>query len=137
VTGRRDALVAALAAALLAVAAVTLLPSGAGWTWAPPGAELRWYASGLGSPTTVLQLVGNLVLLAVPAALAVVRWPALGRPGPLLAAGLSGGAAIEVLQWLLPLGRVVSPVDAALNAAGAVAAGLLLARLRPEVEPAG
>ena len=87
--------------------------------------------------TTVLQLVGNLVLLAVPTAPAVLRWPTLGRPGPLLAAGLSGGAAIEVLQWLLPLGRVVSPVDAALDAAGAVAAGLLVARVRRQVQPGG
>ena len=130
VTARRDALVAALGAALLVVAALTLRPSGAGWTWAAPGAELRWYLTGLESPTTRVQLLGNLVLLAVPAALAVLRWPALGRPGPLLAAGLAGGTAIEVLQWLLPLGRVVSPVDAALNAAGAVAAGLLVTRWR-------
>ncbi|MBW0117977.1 VanZ family protein [Pseudonocardia abyssalis] len=40
------------------------------------------------------------------------------------------GAAIELLQWLLPLGRVVSPVDALLNAAGAVLAGLLVVAAR-------
>jgi glycopeptide antibiotics resistance protein len=135
VTARRDLLLAALGAALLAVAAVTLRPSGAGWSWASPAAELRWYATGLDSPTTAAQLLGNVALLAVPAGLAVLRWPALARPGPLLAASLTAGAGIEVLQWLLPLGRVVSPVDAALNAVGAVVAGLLVARLRPEVEP--
>ena len=40
------------------------------------------------------------------------------------------GTGIELLQWALPLGRVVSPVDAALNAAGAVVAGLLVALSR-------
>ncbi len=130
-TARREALVAALGAALLGVVAVTLRPSGTGWTWASPATELRWYATALESSTTLLQLVGNLALLGVPAALAVLRWPGLGRPGPLLAAGLAAGATIEVLQWLLPLGRVVSPVDAVLNAVGAVAAGLLVAGAPP------
>jgi hypothetical protein len=34
-----------------------------------------------------------------------------------------------LLQWTLPLGRVVSPVDALLNATGAVITGLAVARL--------
>jgi hypothetical protein len=38
----------------------------------------------------------------------------------------AAGRGIELLQWALPLGRVVSPVDAALNATGAVVAGLLV-----------
>ena len=118
-----------LAAALAVVAALTLLPQGAGWGWGSPAAELRWYAAGLGSTTTVVQLAGNLALLTAPAVLAVLRWPALGRPGPLAAAALASGTTIEVLQWALPLGRVVSPLDALLNAAGAVVAGLLAARL--------
>ena len=63
---------------------------GPGWAWGAPLTELRWYATGLDSEATVLQLVGNL------------------------------------LQWALPLGRVVSPLDAALNALGAVLAGLLV-----------
>jgi hypothetical protein len=33
------------------------------------------------------------------------------------------------MQWVLPLGRVVSPLDALLNAAGAVVGGLLVAGL--------
>jgi hypothetical protein len=62
--------------------------------------------------------------------LAVLRWPALRAPGRLvLAAGATAGA-IELFQWLLPLGRVVSPVDALLNATGAVVAGLAVAGLR-------
>ena len=122
-----------LAAALAVVAALTLLPQGSGWVWGSPAAELHWYATGLDSTTTVLQLVGNLGLLTAPAVLAVLRWPGLGRPGPLAAAALATGTAIELLQWALPLGRVVSPLDALLNAAGAVLAGLLVARVRTTV----
>src|SRR2546426_557800 len=73
---------------------------------------------------------------ALGAALAVLRCPALGRPARLAAVGLATGALIETLQWMLPLGRVVSPVDALLNAAGAVIAGLLATRLRPRRVPA-
>jgi hypothetical protein len=127
-------LTAALAAALAVVPALTLLPQGTGWTWGSPVAELHWYATGLASTTTVLQLIGNLGLLTAPAVLAVLRRPGLGRPGPLAAAALATGTAIELLQWALPLGRVVSPLDALLNAAGAVLAGLLVARVRRSVD---
>ncbi len=95
-----------------------------------PLVELRWYATGLDSGRTVLQLVGNVVLLVPLAALAVLRWPALSEPTRLVAASISMGAGIELLQWFLPLGRVVSPLDAVLNAVGAAVTGLLVARLR-------
>ncbi|MGY1883711.1 VanZ family protein [Blastococcus sp. SYSU DS0753] len=126
-SSRSTALPLGLGAALLAVAALTLAPEGTGWAWGSPAVELRWYLGGLDSGATVLQLLGNLVLLVVPAALAVLRWPALGRPGRLVLAATATATAIELLQWALPLGRVVSPLDAVLNAAGAVAAGLLVA----------
>ena len=132
-TPDRRLLSAGLVVALAVVAALTLLPQGDGWAWGSPAAELQWYATGLDSTTTVLQLLGNLGLLTAPAVLAVLRWPALGRPGPLAAAALATGTAIELLQWVLPLGRVVSPLDALLNAAGAVLAGLLAARMRRAV----
>jgi VanZ family protein len=77
----------------------------------------------------VLQLLGNLLLLAPLAGLAVLRWPGLRRPAVLVPLALAAGAAIETLQWALPLGRVVSPVDAVLNAAGAVAVGLVVGGL--------
>lgn len=120
-----------LAAALAAVAALTLMPVGTGWTWGAPAAELRWYLTGLGSEATLLQLLGNLSLLAVPAGLAVRLWPAVGRTGALVVLAVGAAGGIELLQWALPLGRVVSPVDAALNAAGAVAAGLVVRQLSP------
>jgi hypothetical protein len=121
-------LTAALIAALGGVAVLTLLPAGSGYEWGSPAAEIRWYAAGLDSERTLVQLTGNLALLAVPAALAVLRWPAMARPPRLVGAAVAAGAAIELLQWLLPLGRVVSPLDALLNASGAVVAGVLMSR---------
>jgi len=64
----------------------------------------------------------------------VVRF-AVCLPAPLaVAVAVAGG--IELLQWALPLGRVVSPVDAALNATGAVVAGLLTASVVRMTGPA-
>ena len=40
------------------------------------------------------------------------------------------GTSIETLQWLLAIGRVVSPVDALLNATGAVLAASWVTRSR-------
>ncbi|GAB4079249.1 VanZ family protein [Modestobacter muralis] len=121
---------AAFWASLCAAAVATLTPEGTGWAWGSPLTELRWYATGLGSSATVTQLVGNLALLAVPAVLLVALRPAVGLPRRLFAAMLGVGVGIEFLQWALPLGRVVSPMDALLNAAGAVAAGLLSAHVQ-------
>jgi hypothetical protein len=42
---------------------------------------------------------------------------------------------IELLQWGLPLGRVVSPLDAVLNTVGALAAGGIVAALRQGARP--
>ena len=126
----RPVLTTGVAVALAAVAALTLLPAGSGgWEWGSPAVELRWYLRGLDSGTTVLQLLGNLLLLAPPAAVAVLRWRVLRRPAVLVLAAVAAGAAIETLQWALPLGRVVSPLDALLNATGAVVVGLLVSGL--------
>jgi glycopeptide antibiotics resistance protein len=123
----RSGLDAALLLAALAVAWLTLTPAGgSSWAWGAPLTELRWYATGLDSEATVLQLVGNLVLLVPLAVLAVLRRPRLGTPPRLAALAVAAGAGIELLQWALPLGRVVSPVDAALNATGALAGGLVV-----------
>ena len=122
----RCSLGAALTGSLLLVALLTLSPTGAdSWAWGDPATELSWYAGAAHSGTVATQLVGNLVLLAPSALLAVLRWPALRHPVPLVTAALAAGASIELLQWALPLGRVVSPVDALLNATGAVVVGLV------------
>jgi hypothetical protein len=119
-----------LIASLIVVAGLTLTPEGRGWAWGSPFTELTWYLTGLDSTATMLQLVGNLALLAVPAGLAALRWPVLARLGHLTGVALATGSGIEVLQWALPLGRVVSPLDAVLNATGAVAVGTAVAHLR-------
>jgi hypothetical protein len=122
----RPVLTTGVAVAFAAVALLTLVPAGSGgWEWGAPAEEVRWYLTGLGSGTTVLQLLGNLLLLAPLAAVAVLRWEVLRRPTVLAPAAVAAGAVIETLQWALPLGRVVSPVDALLNATGAVVVGLL------------
>jgi hypothetical protein len=121
-----------LLTSLLLAAAAALTPEGTGWRWGAPLTELRWYLTGLDHPATLVQLIGNLVLLAVPAACAVRLWPALGRSAVLVPVALAGGTAIEALQWLLPLGRVVSPMDALLNASGAMLAGWAVTRWSPD-----
>ncbi|WP_241037280.1 VanZ family protein [Blastococcus litoris] len=131
----RRALSGGLVLAGAVVALLTLLPTGSGWTWGAPSSELHWYATGWGSPTAMLQLFGNLALLAPLATLAVLRWPRLATPGRLAAVALPVAASIELLQWALPLGRVVSPLDALLNAAGAVLTGLLVRAARSGRRP--
>jgi hypothetical protein len=119
-----------MAASLGAVVLITLTPRGSGWAWGSPPDEARWYLTGLDSPTTMLELIGNLLLLVLPFGLAAARWPVLGRAGLLAGLSLGAGSTIEFLQWVLPLGRVVSPLDAVLNATGAVVAGLVIAHRR-------
>jgi hypothetical protein len=134
----RRGLDAGLGLAAGVVALLTLLPTGRGWEWGAPLSELRWYATAWDSQTAMLQLVGNVVLLAPLAVLAVFRWPQLASPRRLVPAAVATAAGIELLQWVLPLGRVVSPVDALLNACGAVVAGLVVAALRASLlDPAG
>ena len=127
--GTRAVLSSLLGAALVTVAVLTLTPAGTGWAWGSPLQELRWYASGLDSEATVVQLMGNLGLLVVPAALVVALWPETRRLDRLTGMALAAATAIELLQWALPLGRVVSPLDAVLNAVGAVAAGSSVGQL--------
>ena len=101
---RRTGSTVLLAAALAGVAALTLVPRGTGWEWGSPPDELRWYLTGLDSAATLVQLVGNLSLLVVPAALAVLRWPPLGRPpgshqAPSVRAGWARSAGRQEPSW--------------------------------------
>jgi hypothetical protein len=98
---------------------------------------VRWYLTGWDSPIAMLQLTGSLVLLTPLAALAVLRWPALASPGRLAITAVAAAAGIELLEWLLPLGRVVSPLDALLNATGALVTGLIVLRIRDHPVGAG
>src|ERR1700712_4010043 len=119
-----------MATSLVAVILITMTPRGSGWAWGSPLDEARGSLTGLDSPATMAQLAGNLLLLVVPFGLAAARWPALGRLRLLAGLSLAAGSTIEFLQWALPLGRVVSPLDALLNATGALAAGLMVAHVR-------
>ncbi|SDO33055.1 VanZ like family protein [Klenkia soli] len=107
-----------LLACLAAIALITLLPRGTGWAWADPASEIAWYLHNPWGPTAFTQWFGNLVLLTVPAALATVWWP--GRVRLVVGVAALTAVAIETLQRLLPLGRVVSVVDVGLNVVGAV-----------------
>jgi hypothetical protein len=131
VTVGRRTLDLGILAALATLAVLTLSPDGTGWTWGAPLAELRWYVTGWTAGTTLLQLLGNLALLVPLFVLAVLRWPGPAVPRRLVPAALAVASGIEALQWALPLGRVVSPLDALLNATGGVLAGLAVALLRP------
>jgi hypothetical protein len=115
-----------MATSLVAVVLITLTPRGSGWAWGSPLVEARWYLTGLDSAATMEQLAGNLLLLVMPFGLAAARWPVLGRLRLLAGLSLGAGSTIEFLQWALPLGRVVSPLDAVLNATGAFAAALVV-----------
>lgn len=127
----RLASAAALLLSLGAVAVLTLSPAGAGWAWGAPLQELQWYAALSEQART--QLVGNVLLLTPAAAAATLLWPQLAARPYLPGWAIAAGVTIEVLQWLLPIGRVVSPVDALLNAAGAAAAAYATAHLRDEL----
>ena len=120
----QDAACLLLLTSLAAVAVLTLSPAGTGWAWGAPVEELRWYAALSDDART--QLLGNLLLLVPSAGAAALLWPRLTAQPVLTHAALSAGATIELLQWSLPLGRVVSPIDAVLNAAGAVTAARLV-----------
>ena len=125
----RSLLPVLLVASLLGVAALTLSPVGTGRAWGAPLSEVLWYADA--SAEARRQLLGNLLLLVPSAAAAVLLWPWLARRHCLWRTALAAGTTLELLQWTLPLGRVVSPVDAVLNATGALAAGLLVRQVLP------
>jgi glycopeptide antibiotics resistance protein len=72
----------------------------------------------------VAQVVGNLLFLAAFGFVAPIRWPGLAGPVRLLAAGAALSTAIEVIQYVLDVGRVSSMDDVLINATGALLAGL-------------
>lgn len=82
----------------------------------------------LGGSDSVVQLVGNLLAFAALGAFVPIRFRLAPLPLVPLVAGLIGAAAstlVEVLQYVLDIGRVSSIDDAILNAAGALLASLV------------
>ena len=70
------------------------------------------------------QVVGNLLLLAVPASLAPLRFGAVASLPRMLGAAAVVSAAIETAQYVLQLDRVSSVDDVLLNTVGAGLAAL-------------
>lgn len=90
-----------------------------------PFQELAWYLD-LDPWTAAVQLGGNLAVLAAFGAAAPVRWRlSLPRVTALAAAG---SVVIEMLQYVLDIGRTASIDDVLLNTTGAVLAALLTRR---------
>ncbi|MGW5644871.1 VanZ family protein [Saccharopolyspora sp. NPDC003752] len=78
--------------------------------------------------TVVVQVGGNLLVLAAFGAFVPVRFAALARLHRVAAASAGVSATIELLQYVLDLGRVSSVDDVLMNTAGATIAALLTRR---------
>jgi len=122
----------------LAVAEVAAVAGTVPWVWMVltprdtfrnlhllPLYELGWYL-GLDPWTATVQLGGNLAVLAAFGAAAPVRWR-LSLP-VVAALAAAGSVAIEMLQYVLDIGRTASVDDVLLNTTGAVLAALLTRR---------
>lgn len=113
---------AALAASLALVAAVTLRPAN--------GPNRVAVTPWTGRQLNAVNIVGNLVLFALPsAALSSLGW-SFRRT---VTAGLILSLAIELLQLAIP-GRTTATMDVLCNTAGAAVGWLLAARLGPSRE---
>jgi hypothetical protein len=78
--------------------------------------------------TAIVQVGGNLLVLAAFGAFLPVRFAALARPHRIAAASAGMSATIELLQYVLHLGRVSSVDDVLMNTAGATIGALLTHR---------
>ncbi|MBN6050891.1 VanZ family protein, partial [Nonomuraea sp. RK-328] len=81
------------------------------------------------SPGEVLtQVGGNLLVFAALGALLPVRGPRFASPARVAAVAAAASVTVEVLQYVLRLGRYSSVDDVLLNTAGAVLAALVTRR---------
>jgi hypothetical protein len=78
--------------------------------------------------TVVVQVGGNLLVLAAFGAFLPVRFPALARLRRMAAVSAAASVTIELLQYVLDLGRVTSVDDVLMNTAGALLGALLTRR---------
>jgi glycopeptide antibiotics resistance protein len=76
-------------------------------------------AGQLGAASAVEQIGGNLLVFAALGAAAPMRWAIGWR---VVAVAAAGSVAIELVQYVLAIGRVSSTDDVLLNAAGAALA---------------
>jgi glycopeptide antibiotics resistance protein len=70
------------------------------------------------------QVTGNLLFLAALGFFAPIRWRVVAGAGRPVTAGVVVSTAIEMIQYVLDVGRVSSVDDVLLNATGAMVAGL-------------
>ncbi len=104
------------------------VPGGRGVISLMPGAAASSvFGGGTAGGSTLVQLIGNALLLLPAGALAALRWPWCRRVGRMTLVSLGVAAAIEVVQWVLDVGRVSATDDVILNACGAIA-GMMLVR---------
>lgn len=127
---RRSAGWSAVVGSLLAIPLLTLQPTGGQQlpaSWVPlRGTAEVWRLSG--DPLVVARILGLNIALFVPLGAGV----ALLRPGLVRAAvvGASVSTVVEVLQLVLPTGRVTDIDDVLLNTAGAVIGAAAVAAMR-------
>lgn len=118
---RAIAVPAASAATLLVVAAITLVPTGAGTSMnLVPFATISDQVTSAVDASVAVRNVAFNVLLFVPVGW---TWALMarqrGRPWPTaVVAGISLSVLVELLQLLLPLGRAVDIDDVILNSVG-------------------
>lgn len=91
-----------------------------------PFSEVPWYLYHLDPLDSLVQIVGNLFVFAAFGAAAPVRWRL--RVGTVAAMAAAGSASIEILQYVLDIGRTTAADDVLLNTAGAVLAALATRR---------
>jgi hypothetical protein len=121
-----------------AVAEVVMIVGTAPWIWmiltplpAPrevyliPFVDL-FHQFGHGAGFVIAQVGGNLLVFAAFAAGAVVRWGLRVRTVTALAA--AGSVTVELLQYVLHLGRVTSIDDVLVNTVGAALAAAIVRR---------
>lgn len=83
---------------------------------------------GAGPATIVTQVGGNLLVLAAFGAFLPIRFAALARLGRMAVASAAASVTMELLQYVLNLGRVTSVDDVLMNTAGGVLGALLTRR---------
>jgi len=78
--------------------------------------------------TAFVQVGGNLLVFAALGALLPVRTARLASPARIAAVAAAASLLVEVLQYVLRLGRVSSVDDVLINVAGAVVAAMITRR---------
>jgi hypothetical protein len=101
-----------------------------------PFDDVFWYLQ-VSRTYMIVQIVGNLAVLAAFGAGAPMRWR-LNLPAVTLAAAAMS-TAVEIIQYQLDIGRVASSTDVLLNTTGAVLAAAMTRRwwVRTEVQAPG